>query len=484
MPQKSPVKQQCCVSALIYAVSAAVSTLFMIARNSELDGRWLGIFLVWLIVCVAPLIFVFAYPHFLFLEPVSRNRLRNAAIFHGVAAIISLLAFVPFSLSSENPLRDFGDSLLYFLVPLSVLVVFLVSAFALLLKRKSHLTTLASILFWAYWLALALAFVGRWYQGSGIDGAYYFFCFIMPALLAFASGAISYSPKIAHVTAIVSVIGAPFLYRELRWDSGMGNVWVMFNQPDDRFAFYPPSAVLGICSVALLTLTITTAALRLLPARWEIRKFPVSLRTWPGFAASFLVLALWFSQSVLPYRIPGAVDYSDWPILEILHVEKRGLQFHETCVKVWARLGRPRNPDSLSFSGNDRRLFQYRFEERGASAKLSEPLIRRIETVIASSSQPRVVRATVKPIRDWNADNWYFIAEGSGLRSYTSANGFKPPQEIVDLFDDLEKLPRSSPSRSELRDVCLGFCYDPLSEMGYLFANHRCFNDGHGTVCR
>lgn len=265
-------------------------------------------------------------------------------------------------------------------------------------------------------------------------------------------------------------------------DSGLGNIWVMFNQPNDGHTFYPAFAVPGIFSVALLALAATIAAMRLLPSRWQVRQLPICQLTWPGFAVSFLVLAVWFTQSVLPYRIPGALDYSDWPILQILHVEKRGLQFHEACISVWGGISRPRNPASVSFSGNDRRLFWYRFGEASASAQLSEPMIKRIQTIIASSSQPRAERATVKPIRDWNADNWYFIVGGAGIRTYT--NGGKPPEDIVNLFDDLEKLPQSSPARSERSDVCLGFCYDPLSEMGYLYANHRCFNDGHGTVCR
>jgi hypothetical protein len=72
----------------------------------------------------------------------------------------------------------------------------------------------------------------------------------------------------------------------------------------------------------------------------------------------------------------------------------------------------------------------------------------------------------------------------TGLKAYTTANGSAPPQEIVALFDDLEKLPRSSEGQSDRKDLCLGFCYDPLSELGFLYANHRCFSDGHGTVCR
>ena len=74
--------------------------------------------------------------------------------------------------------------------------------------------------------------------------------------------------------------------------------------------------------------------------------------------------------------------------------------------------------------------------------------------------------------------------EGVGLQAYATDKGSIPPQEIVDLFRDLEKIPRSQETQSEMRDVCLGFCYDPLSGLGSLYANHRCFNNGHGVVCR
>ena len=77
------------------------------------------------------------------------------------------------------------------------------------------------------------------------------------------------------------------------------------------------------------------------------------------------------------------------------------------------------------------------------------------------------------------------MAQGGGLKAYTAENGLVPPSQIVDLFNDLEKLPRSDHGESESRDVCLGLCYDPISEMGYLYANHRCHTDLHGSVvCR
>jgi hypothetical protein len=267
-------------------------------------------------------------------------------------------------------------------------------------------------------------------------------------------------------------------------DNGMGNVWVMFNQPDNKFAAYPPFYIFGICFVALLTLAIPTAILRLVSNLWPSRVWGFSGRVWPAAVVSLVVMIAWFCQSVMPYRIPGAVDYAGWPVLQILHIQKRGFQFRETLVSIsghrmkndyWLR--------GINFSGNNRRLLQYRFKELGATGQLSEPIRERVIAMLTASDQKHASWDTVKPVRNWNADNWYVIAEGSGLKSYTTENGSLPPRELVELFNDLEQLPHASDTQSELKDVCLGFCYDPLSAMGYLYANHRCFNDGHGVVC-
>jgi hypothetical protein len=74
--------------------------------------------------------------------------------------------------------------------------------------------------------------------------------------------------------------------------------------------------------------------------------------------------------------------------------------------------------------------------------------------------------------------------EGSGIHKYASKSGTTPPREIVAPFDDLEGVTRSLETQSDLKDVCLGFCYDPISGLGSLYSNHRCFNAGHGTHCR
>jgi len=91
---------------------------------------------------------------------------------------------------------------------------------------------------------------------------------------------------------------------------------------------------------------------------------------------------------------------------------------------------------------------------------------------------------TVTPLREWNAEGWYVNGEGIGLKVYRVDKGAVPPQHIVDLFNELTKIPRSRESQSEIRDICLGFCYDPLSALGFIFANERCQYRGTKIVCR
>ena len=467
-------------TSVIYALAAGALSLFMLSRNLEPNSLWWVLLLLWAFAVAVPLLFAFAYTRFVFANGVPGKR-KYALLFHCLIVLAVVVLFTVLSPFWKNPLRD-NDSIFLLLAPLAVLSVLCLAAILLLLKHKSTLATLGSILFWPYWLILALTFEGRWFQEDGIRAASYLLCFSVPVLFAFAAGTVSSHPTIAHSAAIAGLVSAPWLYWSVLRDSGLGNVWLVYNVPDgERQAYTPLYSHLAIVAVGLLVLGVAVGGLRLLPAHWTFRGSSFRERTWPGVAVSLAVLAVWFSQSVMPYRIPGTVDYSDYPVLQILHVEKRGLQFHESCVNVW---GAPHRPISVSFSGDNRRLFQYRFRQNHSSVKPPEILVDRIRALIKSSAGGGTKSDIVRPIRTWNADGWYFNAHGSGLKIYGTSNEAPPPQEIVDLFHDLDKIPRSPETRSELKDVCLGFCFDPVSAMGRLYANHRCFNDGHGTVCR
>jgi hypothetical protein len=468
---------------IIYLVAAAACSLFLLSRNLEAGGRWSVLLLYWLFVCALPLLFVFAYPRFLFADSTSQKRRKYAAALHGLGAVTATVLFpilaVPFW---KNPVRDLDESKSIVVIQVSVFVLFLVVAVFLLLKNKSSLVMFASLLFWPYWFLSALVNTGRFFEATPLQAVFYFLCFVSAVLFAFAAGTIPQRPTFAHATALAGLMSVPWIYSNAMTDSGLGNVWLVFNVPDRELGAYPPPyAQIAITVVGLIALAVVTAGLRLLPAQWQFRGTPFRERTWPAVGAGIVVLAIRFSQSVLPYRIPGAIDYRDYPVLQILHVEKRGLQFHERCFSVYWQ--RPYRPISVSFTGSDRQLFQYRFQHDGSSLQLPKTLVEHIQAMVESAHEKRQ-QDVVKPIWNWNADRWYFSGQGFGLRGYDAFNGSNPPEEVVDLFRELDGTPRHSETHSELKDVCLGFCFDPLSAMGWLYANHRCFNDGHGLVCR
>jgi hypothetical protein len=477
------------ITNIIYACASAACSFLMVCRYPTINERLSGLLLSWILVYGVPLFFVFACPRFVLADPTRTGRVNWALVLNGIAALAVVILFpvlvLPFW---KNPLDNVPDSVLIVVIPLAVLTIFLIAAISLCLRGKSSFALLASFLLWPYWIVLALSSVGRFFNGGPLDAVYFILFFMAAPFLAFAAGALSHRPKIAHIAALVGLLGMPWLYANVMRDSGLGNVWVAFNLSGEIRStvldrIYPAFAILA---VAFTALAVATAAIRLLPAGWEARQRLLRDRIWPAVLATFVVVATWYLQSVLPYRIPGAVDRSDWPIFQILHIEKRGLQFHETRVSIWGRLGQPRRtPTQVSFSHNDRRLLQYRFREIGERGVLTPPMTQRISALLSPSGQ-RGKSDIVTPIRNWNADRWYVDDENSGLKIYDVVHGPLPPKEIVDLFNDLEVLPRT-PSNwpaDERADVCFGFCYDPLSELGLLFANNRCFNAGHGTVCR
>jgi hypothetical protein len=473
------------LTAVIYLLTAALISL-LIADRSPNPGRGVReLFLFWLLGCAIPLFFVFSYPMFLF-GNTPRTRAKRAAILHCALAIFAVLFFEAASSRMENPVDTISDSksIVILLFALAALALLLVSAVCLCLKKRSMRATIASVVLWFYWLFLFLVVSGHWFQAAGAHRQWFFPCCVAPLFLSFAAGAIRYRASVAHGAALLGLVAAPWLYWNVVRDTGLGNVWLIFNEPDSPLELFSSSqvafAAIAVLSVGLLTFALVTAAVHLLAAL-HLGRLSLRRLRWLPFAVSFAVLMLWFSRSVMPYRIPGAVD-SDRPMLQILHVEKHGLQFHERCVKVWG--GWNGVLRSVSFSGDDRRLFQYSFTENQQSGgELSSAFRDRIRELFPSSSRSRESE-DVHPIRAWNADAWYVSEQHSGLQIYGIDGRPTPPETIVALFSDLEKIPHSSSYGWQLRDVCLGFCYDPLSAMGALFWNHRCFDAGHGPVCK
>ena len=405
-------------------------------------------------------------------------------IFHGIAAVAAAALFARFGSEFwNNPLRD-KESIALVVATFAALVIFIVAAVSLLMRNHSFLASFAAVILWPYTLSVALFLESRYMEVATGEAILIFLCFLAPMLLAFAAGTVPLQPLLADgITLAAGLVALPWICRTTLEGNIYWNSWILFNIPKEELRQWGSTlpGKLTIVATALVILALATALLRMIPASWKLRTIPLRERLWPSFAVTFVFLAVWFVRSVVPYRIPGAVDYSSYPMFQILHVEKQGLRFHESLIKV---SGFRMIPSQLYFSWDDRRLLEYRFDNFGAWGGLTETMAHRIQAILESKQILGSDWDMAKPLRDWNEDGWYVNGDGIGLKVYLGREGTAPPEEITQLFNDLEKIPRMSVTQREMRDVCLGFCYDPIAGLGYLYANHRCRYVGRKVVCK
>lgn len=297
-------------------------------------------------------------------------------------------------------------------------------------------------------------------------------------LFATAGATLRYKPAVAHWIALVTgVLILVWFYLRPEFGSPIWNSWIVLNIPDNDPHLLVPHAKLTILAVWLTVAVVGTATLRLLPSNWTVRRFSVRERTWPALVLSFAVLAVWFSKAAIPYRIAGVADVGDAPIIRILHIQKRGLQFHETSIEVSL-------DGSFLTSRDDRRLFEYRFQGILTSGRVPQSLVMRALNLTASPTLRQIRTGPPTPLRAWNAEGWYFAAEGIRFQSYSTEIGTRPPGEIVELFSQVETVrPADGGATYRRKDVCLGFCYDPRAAFGALYANQRCRYDGNRYRC-
>jgi hypothetical protein len=166
--------------------------------------------------------------------------------------------------------------------------------------------------------------------------------------------------------------------------------------------------------------------------------------------------------------LPGIVDHGNSADLRILHVEKRGLRFHETRVGVSIRDAR------FGVRQYDRRLFQYGFQGLDRSGMMPETTRQRADDLVRSPTLRDLRTAPATALRSWNAEGWYITTSHSPIRAFTSEYGTIPPTEVRDLLEQIAKLPGGGGSPFAIQDVCLGFCYDPVAGLGFVYWNDRC----------
>ncbi|MGO9228661.1 MAG: hypothetical protein ACLQKA_05550 [Bryobacteraceae bacterium] len=285
-----------------------------------------------------------------------------------------------------------------------------------------------------------------------------------PLILLCACVLVFYIPRLGYALGLVAgMVAVPwFVWTEsaLRpWNS-----WLFFNYagPMDSGVGAHAFVTLKILSVTLIVITVICSALRLLPGHWSLRESPLRRRTWPAVTAGPLVLAVWYARSVTPYSVPIIVDGAS-PEFQILHVEKRGLRFHETGVSA-SKEGR------VWVWRQDRRLFQFRFETRAALIALAQTSPPCYQRIIDFAGSPKLWKLHTQPAKAlwaWDAEGWYVVLKGKRLLAFTSEYRTAPPREITDMFYVLEKLPAFRQHTFIVPDISLGFGFDPLAAMGF-----------------
>ena len=288
--------------------------------------------------------------------------------------------------------------------------------------------------------------------------------FLCAAVLVFLRPRLGYALGLA-----AGLIALPWLARAETllhpWNS-----WIFLNSEEAMGPGVgcPEFVVLRILAPALIVIAVACSLLRLLPPRWTLRGVPLRRRTWPAFAVGFVVLAVWLVRSVTPYGVPG-FDHGSGAESRILHVQKRGLRIRETRVMA-LRDGR------VGIWRTDRRLFHYRFDGWFALTSLQgmPQVVHERARALAQSPDLRNLRTPpARALRAWNAEGWYVVLKDSRLLAFTSEYGTKPPQEVTDLFHEIEKLPAREERSIAARDVCLGFCYDPVAALGFSILEQR-----------
>ena len=246
------------------------------------------------------------------------------------------------------------------------------------------------------------------------------------------------------------------------------NSWILFNLQDNitSLADAKPRVIFAGAMIA----STICSLMALLPANWLLQGKPIRERLWPGFALAFVLVAVWYLKSVSPYRVPIFAD-GPTPDLAILHVEKDGLRFVETEISVY------RN-GQYYFSRNHRTLFQYRFAVRGGEGFLAPELSSEVRNLAASPVIKTLHTADLEPIRAWRSEGWY-VRTGRKFLAFPSQYGTEPPKQAVDLFEALINATHPDKPLPDEKDICFGFCYDPLAGLGFDTLNDRCgFNNG------
>lgn len=400
---------------------------------------------------LTPLVFLIAYVRFL-LTSATRNQRILAIGLNCIAglAVAGYLWTRPYWPPPAEP--PFGVVITGLVVVASA---FVVATLAVLFRHKMAYTA-GTVAVPSMWLCLLQVSLSGRYVGA--IGVWHLAAVLAVFGFSVAATTLFLRPVLAYLVALVaSLLTVPYVvHREMSYPY-YGNSWVTLNLPADRFS--DPElmyAKLSIFSVVMVVIAAVLSLLRLCPDGWSFRGRSVRSRTWPAFLVSLVIAGVWFAKSVTPYRVPaehGGIS----PEISVVHFEKRGPSSTETKVSV-TRDGR------LYVTRDVRKPLRY--ESDGQMFVGAVPSWEKVQPILDLLRSGRFTAQERSSARDlphrWNSDSWYVSGERIPFLVFGTTTNTVPPKELVDWFAEMKGLPKNESRPFSTRDVCLGFCYEPL----------------------
>jgi hypothetical protein len=316
-------------------------------------------------------------------------------------------------------------------------------------------TILAAVIYLGAGVACGVAFEPLWRHGPAVPYVESFVIgFGVPTIFLCSSVGVFLKPRLTYLVGLIAallvwlwIIQNEFAYYYF------SNSWAAFNSPLDPT--YTRPVKLMIIAIVFLLFVTTCSIIRFSPATWSIRNLPVRDRTWPAFAVSLALVVVWFITAVVPYRAPLFHHHAtEQSYVFLLHVEKQGLNYHETRVGF--------SPRQFDFEAayDNRSLFHYEFDEVLSRGRLPQDLSASL-TELFESPEIKGLRSVSRTSLSWNSDRWYLFSyteRGPVLRGVEKT---EIPKPLLDWFYETQTLPTYATVNFVVRDVCFGFCYDP-----------------------
>jgi hypothetical protein len=328
---------------------------------------------------------------------------------------------------------------------------------------------------WAWaWLsvsaiAVAAMLIGyiKLFSPRFFDDPLLFAACLSPFLLAGCILFTNSRPRFVWITTLIGA-GFPLLWIRQAESRVFGNSWIALNASDQMGgAPFRGYAELRIGCATVLVLTLVWGSMRLFLPRWEIPGIRLKSTAWPSLVLTIVVIGWWFAASAFPYRQPAIVD-AVTPELSLLYVQKNGFAFHETGLRLY-RDGR------FWTTHDDRFLCRYRFEEVAREGFLTEELRTQLKTIEALPDLRHTEDRAPAPLRSFQGEAWYAEKGRAPITAFTPENKIPAPPELVAFFQAILAIPAGGPNfQNAVRDVCLGFCYDPKAGLGQRAENQRC----------